>query len=215
MWLEQAIAREILRCAAEETLAEWGWDHGIPALRLLLVRGGIFTNQARPNELVRLLLDVLPVQGLFALAIDEHGVLPGLGMLAHSEPLAVVQTLEAGVLNDVGWVVVPTGAAQPGEKILDLVVQSAETARFEAEILAGNLEILPLGAGQRAELVLKPRRGIDVGFGPGRGKKVTVFGGSLGLIVDARQRPLILPPNDDERTTLLAAWQREMGVVFD
>ncbi|MCA9994973.1 MAG: glutamate mutase L [Anaerolineales bacterium] len=215
LWLEQAIAREMLRCAAEETLSEWGWEHGIPSLRLLLVRGGIFTNQARPNELVRMLLDVLPLRGIFALAIDEHGVLPGLGMLAHNEPLAVVQTLEAGVLNDVGWVIVPSGAAQPGETILDLVVQPAETARFEAEIVAGNLEILPLAAGQQAELVLKPRGGIDVGFGPGRGKKVTVFGGSLGLIVDARKRPLSLPTDDNERTKLLAAWQREMGVVFD
>lgn len=213
--LEEAIARELLRCAAEETLREWGWEEGIPALRLLLVRGGVFTNQAWPNDLVRLLLDVLPVRGLFAVAIDEHGVLPGLGMLAHSEPLAVVQTLEAGVLNDVGWVIVPSGAAQPGEKILDVVVQPAETTRFEAEIVAGNLEILPLAAGQQAELVLKPRSGIDVGFGPGRGKKVTVFGGSLGLIVDARKRPLSLPADDDERAALLQAWQREMGVVFD
>ncbi|MCB9434429.1 MAG: hypothetical protein H6668_20870 [Ardenticatenaceae bacterium] len=55
--------------------------------------------------------------------------------------------------------------------------------------------------GRRAELVLKPK-GIDVGFGGARQQKVTVFGGSLGLIVDARKRPLTLPNDDDhERTT--------------
>lgn len=209
--LEQAAAREILSCALLEAGQDWGWGLPLPKLRLLLVRGGIFTNQARANQLVLLLLDALQPTGTFALTIDENGLLPGLGALAHHEPLAVVQTLEAGILNDIGWVIVPIGRVETGEKVLDLTIESDEDNSFDAEVSQGSLEIFPLAPHQSAKVTLKPSPKIDVGFGLGQQKKITIHGGSVGIIVDARGRPLILPANDVERVQLLTKWQQDMG----
>ncbi|MEM7114142.1 MAG: glutamate mutase L [Chloroflexota bacterium] len=210
--LERAAAREILRCTLDDAAQDWGWGNAPPDLRLLLVRGGIFTNQAHPSQLVLLLLDALQPTGTFALTIDEHGLLPGLGALAQHEPLAVVQTLEAGILNDMGWVVVPTGITPPNGKVLEVTVEAAERELcFEAEISFGNIEVFPIDTDEPTEITLKPSPRIDVGFGVGRSKKITIYGGSVGLIIDARGRPLILPDDDTERQRLLAKWRQDMG----
>jgi hypothetical protein len=100
------------------------------------------------------------------------------------------------------------GRARRGEVVLRgrLVPENGgEEQTFEARY--GALTRIPLTPGARAELVLRPRR-VDVGFGgAGRGGKVTVEGGPLGLIVDARGRPLRFPRDPEQRRELMGEWR--------
>ena len=52
------------------------------------------------------------------------------------------------------------------------------------------------GAGNRGERAqsIEPERGFDCGAGPGKPIERQVRGGTVGLILDARGRPLTLPP---------------------
>lgn len=212
--LEQALARQILRQAAVDAGRSWGWGQEMvtpPLFDLLILRGGAFAGAPRPGQALLMALDALQPVGLFAVALDKYGVLPALGLLAGYEPLATVQVLEGGSLVDLGWVVAADGPMEPGQPAVRVIVEAEKKGRLEIDVLSGEIEVLPLTPGEGAELTLRPSRGVDVGFGRGRGKKVTVHGGSVGLVVDARGRPLTLPEDDEERCRRLRQWQWAMG----
>lgn len=207
LYMEQAAAREILRRAAAENQ---GNQNGGPPLRLVIARGSIFADSPRYNQVLLTLLDSLQPCGIFAAAVDAYGVLPALGVLAVHEPLAAVQALEGGVLVNLGWVVVPHGKGQPGQKMLQVVMET-EGTQLEVEVEYGTIETLPLAAGQSAKVTLQPTRRVDIGFGPGQGHTVTIRGGAVGLVIDARGRPLTLPAEESERQTLLRQWLWGIG----
>jgi hypothetical protein len=56
--------------------------------------------------------------------------------------------------------------------------------------------------GATATVSVEPRRGFDVGAGSGKTVERTVKGGTVGLILDARGRPLTIPAGPDRRATL-------------
>lgn len=209
--LEQAIAREMLRCASHETVFDWRSGQRAPIpFRLLLVRGNTFTHTPRPGQIVALLLDALQPVGIFAVALDRYGILPALGALAQKSPLAVVQTLESKIMADLGWVVVPTGKGQPGQKALTVRIESEQKTVYEGDVEYGTLEVFVLEHG-RSQVTLTPSRRFDIGFGPGKSNTVTLPGGEVGLVVDARGRPLQLPQDTIARRSLIRQWLYDMG----
>ncbi len=209
--LQQAVVRAILRCAFDKKTSNQTKTllTELP-LRLLLIRGRTLTSYPRASQTLLTLLDTLQPTGVFSVAIDSYGVLPALGVLTEREPLAAVQTLEGGVLTNLGWVVVPTGKGQPGQTALHIVMEG-ETQRLEIEVEYGTIETLPLAANQSATVTLQPERRFDIGLGPGKGQTITIQGGAIGLVVDARGRPLKLPSDDDDRQTLWQQWSRNIG----
>ncbi len=109
-----------------------------------------------------------------------------------------------------GTVVVPTGIARPGEVILSLKMSYEGGGDLEVEVAAGTLELLPLQPGAKATLQLHPRRGIDIGRVR---KSIPVEGGALGVIIDARGRPLArhLPADAEMRRDQIQQWLWDMG----
>lgn len=207
LYLEQTIARAMIRHTAREA----GMSMQDGRYRLLLARGSTLTQVPRLGQAVLLLLDALTPTGIFAVALDQYGALPALGSLATMAPLAAVQALAGGVLADMGWVIAPTGRAQPGQKVMHVVMESAETARLEIEVAFGSLEVLPLSPGQEASVTVQPEKRFDIGHGPGKGTKLTLRGGDIGLIIDARGRPLRYPTDDQQRQEMLQQWLWDMG----
>jgi hypothetical protein len=80
-----------------------------------------------------------------------------------------------------------------------------ERRPFEARY--GTISIVPLGYGEEAELTLKPRR-MEIAGVKSRGEKLSVSGGELGLIIDARGRPIRYPRDAGSRRERLLAWQQ-------
>ena len=79
------------------------------------------------------------------------------------------------------------------------------------EVKFGGLEILPLGMGQTARLTLQPLQRSDIGNGPGRNATVQVAGGVMGVVIDARGRPLTLPEDPVRRRELFKKWLWSVG----
>lgn len=212
--LEQALTRYLMGRAIREAGETWEWaraGNGAPRFSLLLLRGQALTQNVRTGQALLMALDALQPTGVFSVALDQYGVLPALGLLAEREPLAVVQILEGGVLLDLGWVIAPNGRSSGRQSPLRVKVNAEAQGHLNVEVEPGELMLLPLAAGEKAELTLEPARGVDVGFGPGQGKKLTVHGGVLGLVIDARGRPLNLPAEEEERRETLRRWRWDMG----
>jgi hypothetical protein len=79
------------------------------------------------------------------------------------------------------------------------------------EVKMGNLQILPLENRQTARLQLRPLQRADVGLGPGRAGEVEVTGSSMGVVIDARGRPLRLPSDAAQRRLLAQKWLATLG----
>ncbi len=199
LFLEQAVARELIRAAMPPDT---------PAYSMILARGSVLTNAPRAGHTVLMLLDSLQPSGIFSIALDKYNVLPALGMLAMTQPTAVVQALEAGVLTDLGWVIVPTGKGQPGQSIMTGSVEAG--GQFDLDIEYGTIDTTVLSPGQIANVTLNPSKRFNIGFGDGKSKKITVRGGAVGLIIDGRGRPLKTPPGE-ERFDIVRKWHWDVG----
>jgi len=170
----------------------------------------VVAKATRPGQAALLLLDALEPTGVFELLLDVYGLIPALGAAAMTYPLSAVQAIENKGLLSLGMVVVPTGAARPGEVILGLKMSYENGGDLDVEVAAGTLEVLPLPPGLKATLRLQPRRGIDIGRVR---KSIPVEGGALGLIIDARGRPLTrhLPSDPEMRRDQIQQWLWDMG----
>jgi hypothetical protein len=211
--LEQAIGRQILRHALNQAVARWGWSSrgNLPPFKLMVLRGSVFTQAPKPGQALLMILDALQPAGIFSVVLDKYGALPALGAIALYEPLAAVQSLEAGALTELGWVVAPLGRAQPGQQVMQVQMSSKEIGVIQMEVEYGAIELMPLPPGQEAQVKLQPLRRFDIGYGPGQGRSLTIQGGALGLVIDARGRPIQLPADDEARREQVGRWIWDLG----
>ena len=54
--------------------------------------------------------------------------------------------------------------------------------------------------------ILTPGKGLDIGAGKGETIETTIYGGVVGLLLDGRGRPFILPGSRTERIASLQKW---------
>ena len=156
-----------------------------------------------------MLLDAIEPVGITTIVLDEHGAASALGAVAVTQPLAAVQALDAGAFLTLATVVAPIGRARPGEVIVRVKIVFEQGGELEIEVKQGSLEVVPLHVGEKAKMQLKPRRGIRVGR---VGKAVEVHGSVIGLVIDARGRPLRLPTDEGACRQQMQQWFWEMGV---
>lgn len=208
--LEHAIVREMLRGVLREAVSDWHWQE-MPLFKTVVARGSALTNVPRLGQAALLLLDAIQPSGIFSLLLDRYGVLPGLGAVASQNPLLPIQALDSGIVTHLGHVIAPRGSAKQGQKIMNIVVESEQVRRLENEVSFGTLDVISLEPGQMVKVTIQPRRGFDVGLGAGRGTTITVPVGRVGLMIDARGRPLRLPHDDVARRTLIRQWLWDLG----
>jgi hypothetical protein len=129
--------------------------------------------------------------------------------------MVTVQVLESGSFVSLGTVITPVGQTRIGRPVLRVQVEPEGGGdRMEGQIRHGQLAVLPLRQGEHARLTLRPERGVDVGFGgPGKAGTLRVAGGAVGLIIDARGRPLELPNDPARRRELNQKWLWDIGAM--
>ncbi|MBC7249707.1 MAG: glutamate mutase L [Anaerolineae bacterium] len=212
--LEQALAREALRLALAEARETWPvgaaspYPHLSPLFEPIVGSGGVLSCAPRPGQAALILLDAIQPIGVSTLVLDSRMFLAAMGASASLNPLAAVQAATLGGLVNLGTVIVPVGQAREGEIVLRLKV---EELNLEIEVPYGSLEVYRLPSPQPLTLQIKPQRHFDVGWGPGKGRKIQFTGGVVGLIVDARGRPLILPSDPAKRQSKVQEWLWGIG----
>lgn len=120
-----------------------------------------------------------------------------------------MEVFERDCLIYLGTCVALVGIGKPGRMGLEYTVEG-ETLQTAGQLEFGEVRLLPLGLGETATIRVEPARGLDVGAGPGRRIERKVTGGTVGLILDARGRPLELP---EERVACRAAIDRWVGAL--
>jgi uncharacterized protein (TIGR01319 family) len=183
----------------------------LPIFEPIFVSGSVATNAANLAQSALLMLDALQPTGITTLILDQHHIVSALGAAAAVNPTMVVQVLESNSLLHMGTVISPVARVRSGTPVLKLKITYDSGHEASLEVKQGSLEVLPLPAGQGAQLRLQPLHRADIGWSPGRGGGVNVMGGALGLIIDARGRPVTMPEDAARRQELMKKWLWNLG----
>lgn len=231
--VEQGVAREALRLSLEHhkslattlrgvrqaatmdrALSQVGTGETIinmMTLNLIIGSGGVLSHAPHRAQSALMMLDAFQPEGVTELAVDSIFMMPHLGVLSQVHPEAALQVFERDCVVPLGTAIAPAGVAKPGEKVASVTI-SGSGLSVSDDLKFGELRLYKLGVGETAEVHIQPTRAFDVGAGRGRERRVTVRGGVVGLILDARGRPLQMPTDDAERIRTLREWLGAMGL---
>jgi hypothetical protein len=216
--IELAITRQLLQHAVKIAAGSFPAKAIYPAEGLLpwvepiLATGSALTQTPSLAHGALVLLDGLQPTGVTTIMLDQNHIASAVGAAAGINPLLAVQLLDSNSFVHLGTVVSPVGGARPGAPVLRLKMVYENGREVDLEVHQGALEVLPLPARQTARLQLQPLHRYDVGMGaPGRGGGLKVTGGSLGVIIDARGRPISMPEDRPQRAELIKRWLTALG----
>jgi hypothetical protein len=185
----------------------------VPPVDLIVGRGGVLSQAPVRGQAASILLDAIQPTGICALALDQASLLPQLGALASLHPLAAAQVLARDGILKLGTVISLTGRGREGAVALKLKIDYDDGQSLRVEVPFGAVEVIPLMEGKRAVVEMRPSSQFDVGLGrKGKGATTELDGGVLGIIVDARGRPLSLPADEEKRRAKIQEWMGELGI---
>ncbi|HOM18037.1 MAG TPA: glutamate mutase L, partial [Thermoguttaceae bacterium] len=230
---EQAVAREALRLAYEQHRQFAVSLRGVQQQRtvgdlfaqkesgqtiidpmrldLLVGSGGVLSHAPRMHQTAAMMIDAFQPEGVTRLAKDSIFMMPHLGVLAEVHAQAALEVFRRDCLIYLGTCAAPRGQGKPGSLCFRYRLQRADGVE-SGEVLVGQWRWLPLGPGQAAPLRIEPARGWDAGAGSGRPLECIVHGGTVGLILDGRGRPLMLPADPAQARPLMHQWVEEAGL---
>ena len=235
LFIEQSIAREALRLSfkqhkefavglkgiqKERTISD-AFDQttsgeslvNMMDLDLLVGSGGVLSHAPRREQSAKMLIDAFMPEGITQLAVDSIFMMPQLGVLAHVDKKefsedarkAALEVFHKDCLIRLGTCITPIGKAKPGEVILNVVMTLSDGTIKEKELISG--EIVRLEAPyEPIQAVLKPSKNMDIGGGNGQEIEANIYGGTVGLIFDGRDRPITIPTNQEERLKSIRSW---------
>jgi hypothetical protein len=184
----------------------------LPKFHLIVGGGGVLSNVPNYGQAALILLDALQPVGVSGFALDKVGLVAPLGAVAMVNPMAAAQTMEYDALLNLGTVVAPVGTAREGEIALTFKIEYEDGRSLEVEVPYGSLEVIPLAPGKTATLELRPTRRFDVGLGTkGQAGTTKVEGGIIGIMIDARGRPLPIAEDPEVQREKMQRWLWDMG----
>ncbi|HEX9076316.1 MAG TPA: glutamate mutase L [Anaerolineae bacterium] len=203
--LQQAAVRQALMIASRDQHLQ------LDSVDLILLTGGALAHNSDYGALALLALDALQPRGVFTLAVDSLGLASAFGVLAALNPEAAASVIERDAFVTLGTVIAPTSTNREGQTDLHIQVQPSGSGPINVEVEHGSLEVVPLAPGQKATLQVNASAGVDLGPGRRGVFKAEVEGGAVGLIIDARGRPITPPSAGENRHEKIQQWFWDVG----
>ena len=182
-------------------------------LDLLVGSGGVLSHAPRREQSAKMLIDAFMPEGITQLAVDSIFMMPQLGVLANVDKeefsdearKAALEVFHKDCLIRLGTCITPVGRSKPGEVILTAKINMPDGSSIEQKLLKD--QIVKVDAPyEPMEAILKPSKKMDIGAGIGQEIRTEIFGGTVGLIFDGRDRPINIPSEQNMRLRSLESW---------
>ncbi|SYZ73878.1 conserved hypothetical protein [Candidatus Zixiibacteriota bacterium] len=236
---EQAIAKEALRLAfiqhksfatvlkgvqqqrtiadAFEQTASGATLVNMMTLDLLVGSGGVLSHAPRRQQSALMLIDAFLPEGVTRLAVDSIFMMPQLGVLSTVHKQAATEVFNKDCLIHLGTCVAPSGEVKKPGPMMDYKITLPDGKTEAGTLEFGKMKLIKLGIGDkglplRAKAELEPHRGLDLGKGKGAKVETELPGGVVGIILDGRGRPFVLPEDDHIRVEKLKEWMIELDI---
>ena len=240
LFIEQAIAREALRLSfkqhkefavglkgiqKERTISD-AFDQttsgetlvNMMDLDLLVGSGGVLSHAPRREQSAKMLIDSFMPEGITQLAVDSIFMMPQLGVLAAVDKKdlkedarkAALEVFHKDCLIRLGTCVTPVGKSKKGELLLtaEIKIQNENIRKidiFKDDFIRIEAPYEPV------DVILTPGKNINVGGGPGEKIDTQIYGGTVGLIFDGRDRPIKIPSDSMDRLNALNKWSNAIN----
>jgi uncharacterized protein (TIGR01319 family) len=175
-------------------------------LDLIVGSGGVLSHAPRRVQAMLILLDAFQPVGITRLAVDSIFMMPQLGVLATVNEKAALDVFIRDCLIPLGSSLAPLGKGKVGDKCMEYRIDLPGQGTVEDSIPFGSIRLYPLKPGEEAEIDVLPGKSFDLGQGKGKRVKGKILGGVVGLILDARGRPLEIPRDPKARINQLQEW---------
>ncbi|RLF97300.1 methylaspartate mutase, partial [Thermococci archaeon] len=182
------------------------------SLALLIGSGGVLSHAPRRVQSAMMMLDAFQPEGITMLTVDSIFMMPHLGVLSNVHEEAATEVFDRDCLIRLGSAIAPKGTSKEGKPCMNLTVILPDGRKIEREVKFGEFFKIPLGVGEKAKVVIEPDKNFDVGAGKGKRLEGEVEGGVVGVIVDCRGRPLLIPEDPEERVEKLSSWIESLEV---
>jgi hypothetical protein len=184
----------------------------MPNFDPVFASGSVFAAAPTLGQSLLMLLDAIQPTGFSTFMLDQNNLLGILGAAAEVNTILPIHVIESGAFVNLGAVISPLSNASAGTPILRVRLTYDNGEETQVEVKQGGMEIIPLVVGRTGNLRLEPVGRTDAGIGFGRSYRVDgVQGSALGVVIDARGRPLRLPSDALKRRELLKKWLWTVG----
>lgn len=181
------------------------------ALDLVVGSGGALSHAPRRVQAMMMLMDAFQLEGVTRVAVDSIFMMPHLGVLSQIDEDAALEVLHENCLIMLGTVIAASGRKKRGKSCLSYRIET-DSDVHEGELAFGDLLRIPLPGDRSCRVEVEGARGVDVGAGPNRTLETECSGGEVGLILDARGRPLELPDNRRQQRELIRQWSNAVDL---
>ncbi|MBL8154630.1 MAG: glutamate mutase L [Anaerolineae bacterium] len=209
LYLEHAFLKAGMGRLVKDVLASWGTAQPgqvalTPPFRRIIAAGSGFTGSGHPGLGALAMLDAIQPTGVAQLQADAYGLIAALGGLAVTNPSAVVQVMESSSFEQYGVVVSVSGLPRSNRTALNVKITTSDGQTIKQQVQGGSLWVYPLPVGLTAKIDVRAGRGLNIG---GKGRvRMEVEGGTVGIIFDARGRPLPVAETASGRADQIPAW---------
>jgi hypothetical protein len=166
---------------------------------LILIAGNRLYYQQNQGQALIEMLDIIQPTGISEVFIDLDGVAAPLGAAAQLNPRIPLHCILGQAVPRLATVIAPIFQGRDGTKLLTINLMFEDGRVVTQEIRSGSLTSIRLESHEKAHLKIIPRSGIKMGSRFGRKNEIPVTGSILGIVIDARGRPLLPRKNAKEQ----------------
>jgi len=229
--LEQAIAREALRLSfkqhksfavglkgvqKERTISDAfeQTSSGVTLvnmmdLDLMVGSGGVLSHAPKRHQAAKMMIDAFLPEGVTQIAVDSIFMMPHLGVLASVNEHAATEVFNKDCLIRLGTCIAPVGKSKPGKDYVKVELDLPDGTKFKKTLKYGELLLIEAPYTAIPAVITPASRKIDAGSGFGEVVNTKVYGGNVGIIIDARGRqPFVIPTDPKERVEKLQEWSK-------
>ena len=240
LFIEQSIAREALRLSfkqhkefavglkgiqKERTISD-AFEQSTSGeslvnmmdLDLLVGSGGVLSHAPRREQSAKMLIDSFMPEGVTQLAVDSIFMMPQLGVLAHVDKeefkdeshKAALEVFHKDCLIRLGTCINPVGRSKPGDIVLNAELTMPDGTILEQELIKDIIVRIEVPY-EPVKAILRPGKNMDIGAGTGQEIVTDIYGGTVGLIFDGRDRPISIPSDPLKRLEALRSWSSALN----
>ncbi len=158
---------------------------------VILIAGNRLYRHRNQGHVLLEMLDIIQPVGLCEIFFDQDNLAASLGTSAQLNPLIPLHCILGQAVPRLATLIAPVHKARDRARLLNVVLVEENGHETICEVQAGELTSMALSPGVKAELKISLLNGASMGTRFKDKKPVIVTGSRMGIIIDARGRPLI------------------------
>lgn len=176
-------------------------------LNMIIGSGGVLSHAPERAQSALMMMDAYQPEGVTMLTVDSIFMMPHLGVLSEHFFEAAKQVFDYDCIVKCGHCVAPVGTGKEGDAMVTITGDG-----INESVKVGQIKVIPLGRGEFKDVTISPAKSFDVGAGKGKELQAKLEGGTVGIVIDGRGRPLVLSEDNATRIAKLREWLEAMGL---